>query len=641
MHNRVTIKILAATAFAITVITFSLLMLVWQWQTSNAQRMETDYSRQVENAVAHANPALLAEDPDTLREIILNALPSNIHLQSMVLHSPGSKQIVVWSAHDQGMDAYSAQDNAVADFANIFSALPDDLSVNCPSEIPATAGMPAIESISVVLDMREQKMEDAYLMAEVIQIFFPITLMCMFGVYCGVQLWVQRPANAIIRVARRIAGGDRELRLAITTRDEFGEIMRAFNDLTDALLTTQQQADTDGLTQVFNHRYLQEKISESLDAARLAGRSMAIILIDLNKFKLLNDTYGHLVGDLFLQQTAGVLRRAVHLDGIVGRYGGDEFLIVIPHAGQERAQQAARRIRALMDAEQFRPIGVNESLPLSFSMGVAVYPENGHTAKDLIAYADAGLYSQKQGGYNLVELTRDIEQEYASIVCDATLNAQSGGLFATLFSLVAAVDTKDAYTKRHSVHVADWAVRLGQAVGLPAQTLRVLQLAGLLHDVGKIGVPDSVLRKPGPLSDQEQEIMAGHVALSERLIQEVPYQDEVIEAVSCHHERWDGHGYPRGRTGPQMPLVGRIMSLVDAYSAMCLDRPYRRAMSAKQVCKQLREGAGTQFDPDLVDVFVKLIQSQDQPETNAAGETSPEELAESTRRSVRKLPDAA
>lgn len=640
MHNRVTIKILATTAFAISVITFSLLILVWQWQTSNAQSMETDYSRQVVNAVGHVDPSLLTQDPESLRETILNALPSNIHLQSMILRTSSGKGVAVWQEQDGGTNIYSAQDNAVADFANALSALPDELTVNCDTRIPATSKTPAVNGLSVVLDMREQKMQNAYEMAEVIQIFVPIALLCIFGVYFGVQLWVHRPANAIIRVARRIAGGDRELRLAVTTEDEFGEIMRAFNDLTDALLTTQQQADTDGLTQVFNHRYLQEKISETMDAAGQAGRSMAIILIDLNKFKLLNDTYGHLVGDLFLQQTAGVLRRAVHLDGIVGRYGGDEFLIVLPHAGQERAQQAAQRIRALMDAEQFRPIGANESLPFSFSMGVAIFPENGRTARELIAYADAGLYTQKQGGCNLVELSRDIELEYATNASELG-RAQPGGLFGTLFSLVAAIDSKDSFTKRHSVHVADCAVRLGQAIGLPPQSLRALQLAGLLHDVGKIGIPDAILRKPGPLNDQEQEIMAGHVALSERLIQEVPYQDEVLAAVSCHHERWDGLGYPRGRTGPQMPVVGRIMSLVDAYSAMCLDRPYRRAMSTKQVCKQLREGAGTQFDPDLVEAFVKLIQNEKPVSVEAGFEIDPEVRVESPRLSAQKLPDAA
>jgi diguanylate cyclase (GGDEF)-like protein len=644
MRNRVTTKVVLATAIAMSIVTFALLVIVWQWQSDNSDRVETEYSRQVINTVSHADPNLLYRGPNGMPQIVLNALPSRVRLRSLALSDPSGATKLEWSGDDVDDDSYSSEDSLVANAANSLSPLPNYLTVDSNVRLHGGPGLPTLTKMVAVLDLRDQKAEDAYQMAEVLQIFFPIALICIFFVYFGVRYWVQRPAEAIIRVAHRIAAGDQDLRLAVRTQDEFGLIMQAFNDLTDALLTTQHQADTDGLTQVFNHRYLQEKVGEALQIATQSGRCMAIVLIDLNKFKLLNDTYGHLVGDRFLQQTASVLRRAVHLDGVVGRYGGDEFLIVLPHATRERADQSAQRIRTLMEAEQFRPSPNTDPLPFSFSMGMAVFPENGSTSQELIAYADAALYTEKQGGYNLVELTREIESEYELQCPERASKAQSGGLFGTLLSLVVGVDNKDSYTKRHSIHVADWAVRLGQAVGLPPQTLRALLVAGLLHDVGKIGVPDFILRKPGPLSGQEQEIMAGHVILSERLIQEVPYQEEVVEAVSCHHERWDGQGYPHGKKGEEMPITGRIMAIVDAYSAMCLDRPYRLAMPIEEICAELERGSGTQFDPDLAVKLIALIESHEpdqlRPESDKPSEKTLE-IARSARRNTSKLADAA
>ena len=193
------------------------------------------------------------------------------------------------------------------------------------------------------------------------------------------------------------------------------------------------------------------------------------------------------------------------------------------------------------------------------------------------------------------------------------LSRAHGGCFGVLFNLVVAIDKRDAYTKFHSEHVASWAVRLAQILGLDAEVLLILKLAGLLHDVGKIGVPDFVLRKPGALTAEEYDIMKGHVTLSERLIQEIPYQEQVLAAVSCHHERWDGQGYPHGRAGKEMPLTGRILGIVDAFSAMSLDRPYRTALSLEVICERLMAGSGTQFDPQLVLPFVTELRKVGDP----------------------------
>jgi diguanylate cyclase (GGDEF)-like protein len=391
--------------------------------------------------------------------------------------------------------------------------------------------------------------------------------------------------------------------------------MSHVNHLIDTMLAAQFQADTDGLTQLFNHRYLQEKTAELISRAGKNDDELTVLLIDLDKFKLLNDTYGHVVGDRFLQHTSGLLRRAVHLDGFVGRYGGDEFLIVLPHVNATKAQPIMGRIRALLTEERFSPHPLVDPLPISFSMGLAAFPFNGSNAKELIAFADAALYAEKQGGFNIVEFIRKVEVAYAKSERGSDeLSRAHGGCFGVLFNLVVAIDKRDSYTKFHSEHVASWAIRLGEAIGMDEETLLILKLAGLLHDVGKIGVPDHVLRKPGALTTEEYDIMKGHVTLSERLIQEIPYQEDVLAAVSCHHERWDGHGYPRGRNGKDMPLTGRILSIVDAFSAMSLDRPYRAALSLDVICERLISGSGSQFDPNLVMPFVTELRKVGQPQ---------------------------
>ena len=176
-----------------------------------------------------------------------------------------------------------------------------------------------------------------------------------------------------------------------------------------------------------------------------------------------------------------------------------------------------------------------------------------------------------------------------------------------LDSLVQAIDAKDRYTKRHSDVVAEYGMKLAARLDLSEEARRALRIAGLLHDIGKLAVPDEVLKKPGSLTHEEYEIVKRHVVIGEVLIREVPQLNDVIQAVSCHHERYDGSGYPRGLQGTQIPLLGRVIAVADAYSAMVLDRPYRKALALDEIVRELQAGAGTQFDPEIVPVFIDLL----------------------------------
>ncbi len=603
MRNKVTSKIIWTTALAVISLMLTQLVVSWVDRFDQDEQLVEDTSYQVTRSLQNLGPQQL-ENPDSSFAFVSSSLSGDIHLKSLTVHSTTGAKLLAETADDIRGSADTTN------VAGLFSPLPAIRSFDAVTTWPTPDGKLTGAHAEAVVSFVEPKNADGNSIIVHLELLLIGSLICVIVIWIAVHRSVYQPTQAIIRVAERIADGDWDLRLAVTSNDEFGKIMSAFNNMTDALLATQQQADTDGLTQLYNHRYLQEKIAENLARARRTDSPLSVILIDLNKFKLLNDTYGHLVGDRFLQQTATVLRRAIHLDGIVGRYGGDEFVVLLPYANRERAMTAATRIRDLMRKEQFRPHPVSEAIPISFSMGVAVFPDDGQTAHDLIEFADSSLYSEKDSAPHLAEMTRDIEESFAKSVRPTLQRGIDGGLFRTLLSLVTAIDHKDQYTQRHSEHVADLAVRLGKAAGLSTEAVEALQVAALLHDVGKIGVADAILRKPGHLAHDEYVTMKGHVELGERLIQGVPHEDEVRAAVVTHHEHWDGTGYPKGLRGEEIPLSGRILAIADAYSAMSLDRPYRRAKSHDEACARMRSSAGTAFDPLLVKLFLEIV---DQP----------------------------
>jgi HD-GYP domain-containing protein (c-di-GMP phosphodiesterase class II) len=239
-----------------------------------------------------------------------------------------------------------------------------------------------------------------------------------------------------------------------------------------------------------------------------------------------------------------------------------------------------------------------ERVPMEVSIGMACYPHDGSAKHDLVALADAAMYEAKRvGGACAVP---------AYVYSSQPIVPQSLG-FGLLHNLLNALAHKDPYTKRHCEDNVRYIDRLAEFLQLPATAKDSLKKAALLHDVGKIAVPDSTLLKPGPLDPQEWEIMRKHVQFGETIVRGIAQIADAIEPVATHHERYDGAGYPRGLRGEDIPLLGRILAVVDAYSAMTLDRPYRKALTHGQAVEELRKGAGSQFDPQIVEAFLSII----------------------------------
>jgi diguanylate cyclase (GGDEF)-like protein len=355
----------------------------------------------------------------------------------------------------------------------------------------------------------------------------------------------------------------------------------------------------DALTGLLNHGSAVAELATLLEATRASGAAVGVALVDIDGFRLLNETYGHSAGDGALISIAKALRAELSVASTIGRFGPDEFIVVAPPSCVGDLEPAIDRLRTRIEGLSLQ-FGASERLPVSVSAGICYYPTNGTAATDLLAVATGALSEAKAGGGRGVRV--------AQLDSDDLAIAQRSS-FDVLTGLVEAVDTKDRYTKQHSEDVARYAVFLADQLGLGSEERQSIELAGLLHDVGKIGVPGTILRKPGPLTADEYDAIKQHPALGDAIVRDLPNVEAVKAGVRHHHERWDGTGYIDGLAGEDIPLIARIVSVADAFSAMTTTRPYRKALTVAEALHRLREASGTQLDPRLVMAFVDAIEA--------------------------------
>ena len=358
-------------------------------------------------------------------------------------------------------------------------------------------------------------------------------------------------------------------------------------------------ADRDPLTGLLNHRAMQQQLNQKFSQAVSHRRPVSVMVTDINNFKLFNDTYGHPVGDQVLKKVAEVLQTECRRCDIVGRHGGDEFIIVLPGADVAAARKVAQRIEAKMKTEGFTRPGEDRTVPVTLGVGIAAYPADGSNRFELISVADSNLYAAKQQQGGIITST-ELQRSNRALRTD--------GSFPLLDVMVTAVDNQDSYTRIHSENVTEYALWIAHEIGLSQETLRVIRKGCLLHDVGKIGVPSEVLRKPGRLTEAEYEAMKRHPMMGALIVQGIPGMEDIVDAVRSHHERWDGQGYPDGLAAENIPLLARIVTVADAFSAMTTDRPYRRALSWEIALQHIRDNLGTQFDAELGRVFIRVAE---------------------------------
>jgi len=437
--------------------------------------------------------------------------------------------------------------------------------------------------------------------AQVVEEYFPIAdpaggtgIPGVFEIYRKADLIVAAVATTTRQVIEVVLAAAAILSLLL-----FFIFQAAQRRLTRQTMALDQASRRDALTGLLNHGTTVARLADLLEKTRGREGCTGIALIDIDNFRLVNETYGHEAGDRALLEVARIMRAEFDETSILGRYGPDEFLVVAPPDHSAGLETAIDRLRDQI-ADLSLQFGASERLPVTVSAGICYAPADGEAATELLAVAAVVLGEAKASGGNGVRVADS---------APATLGSAERSSFDVLAGLVLAVDTKDRYTKRHSEDVARYGLFLADLVGVDPELRKTIEIAGLLHDVGKIGIPDGILRKPGPLTVDEYAIVKQHVALGDSIVRDVPNAGLVRAGVRHHHERWDGDGYLDGLSGEGIPLIARILAVGDAFSAMTTTRPYRKAMSIQEALHRLEDAAGSQLDPRLVTAFVKGIET--------------------------------
>lgn len=394
-----------------------------------------------------------------------------------------------------------------------------------------------------------------------------------------------------------------------TDRDTFTpaeiELLTTFASLTAQAIEnarlyvqSQEQARTDALTGLDNRREFQRRLDEEIERALRHDRPLSLLMLDLDHFKRVNDTYGHPAGDEVLRATAARIRTEIRPADHAARYGGEEFVAILPETPAAGARVVAERVRRAVAGAPFRlPDG--REIGLTVSIGVLCYPDDANGSRRVVEHADQALYVAKETGRNRVVLYQEtlkavLEKDPAQMV--ALLNAS----LDNIDPLLTAVSSKAAFFRGHADATEQAAARLTVALKLPEADAAALRLAARLHDIGMVAIPDAVLNKTSALDPEEWAALREHPAIAAGWFDQVPALKHLAPIVRHHHERYDGSGYPGGLKGEAIPFLARVLAVADAYSAMIADSPGRKARSAREVNEELRAGSGTQFDPRIV-----------------------------------------
>ncbi len=365
---------------------------------------------------------------------------------------------------------------------------------------------------------------------------------------------------------------------------------------------SEKRSRIDELTGLFNRRHFEERLREEVSRHSRHDGVFSVLMIDLDAFKAYNDVYGHPSGDALLRIVSDVVAREIRESDQAFRYGGDEIAVILPRTTPRDAYMVAERVRLSiakeMDAQQS---GV------TCSIGLASYPQDGIMSGELVTTADTALYYAKHTGGNRTYISAKIFTDVEEGT-EVKNNHRGSGLSA-VYALAAAVDAKDHYTYGHSRKVNVYSVVLAEAIGLPSDEVSRISTAALLHDIGKIGVPDSILNKKGELDEGEWEAIKTHPRLGANIVGNIHDLAPCVGTILHHHEKWDGTGYPDGLRGKSIPIGARILAIADAFAAMASIRPYRESLGDEEALIRLMQCSGTQFDPELTALFIEEVKA--------------------------------
>lgn len=402
----------------------------------------------------------------------------------------------------------------------------------------------------------------------------------------------------------------------------------------DLIEKADKNTDVDSLTMLSNHRGFQEMLSTELGKAQSRGSHLSVIMMDINNISKINRELGHAKGDEVIKLVSEKVKQNIRSSDFAGRYGGDEIAIILPDTDTDEAKYIAEYLTYSLSCCFVDDVG-----PVKVAVGVATYPECTRDQEKLLILAEQAMYISQSKGYKdgmsaiisstdfnfwddvalnsfaevLTKRHSQIGINYEEELVHKFNNEEivsQNHLMEMVTSLASAIDAKDTYTKGHSSSVSRYAEALARAINLPESEVARISLGALLHDVGKIGIPENVLRKPTHLSEEEWEIMKQHPVIgAEKVLMPNEALRDLIPMVKYHHEHWDGTGYPEKLKAEEIPFSARIVAIADAYHALISDRPYRKGLGVQKACEILKMGAGIQWDANLVRQFIQIAPS--------------------------------
>jgi diguanylate cyclase (GGDEF)-like protein/putative nucleotidyltransferase with HDIG domain len=435
------------------------------------------------------------------------------------------------------------------------------------------------------------------------------------------------------------------------TRD-ISERKKAEQEREGLLAELEVRAITDSLTGLYDHAHFYQRLAEEIDRSKRYNHGFAVVMMDVDDFKRYNDSRGHQAGDEMLRLVAGCIRTGLRSSDIAFRYGGDEFAAILPHANAAKARAAVERINGRI-TKSLKQVDGGSAVRLSLSAGVACFPNDGRAGDDLVRIADAALYNAKwvARARDIMGQREDIQSLISALVSRRSgVEAAAGGAIVlrpealheqqarivssvassiavalkdagvsqaledpdlqVLATVGAAAEIKDRYIRGHPERTSEAAAALAGEMGLSPERVKDIRIAGLLHDIGKVTVSESILNKPGRLTKREFASIKDHPIVGASLVSQVKGFEGLVPIVRHHHERFDGKGYPDGLAAEEIPLEARILSVVDVFDALKHQRSYRDGMGSEEAIAELERGAGTQFDSAVVEAFLALVKTR-------------------------------
>lgn len=389
-------------------------------------------------------------------------------------------------------------------------------------------------------------------------------------------------------------------------------LARAFNAAALAFAQVEVRAARDRLTGLANRETLLSQLTTEVERANRYREPLSVAFIDIDRFKAINDSHGHNSGDAVLRQVADLVAHNVRSSDFPGRYGGEEFMLILPATAPEEAAEVAEKLRALVMQTPLT-IANGGTLRSTISIGVAGDIGGELRLERLVADADAAMYAAKSLGRNQTYIFRSVNEDErvrrAPVDRQHRERAVKLGEWAnarTAEALASVLAPQPNHRGRPSDMIAALATGMAAEMGLPDPEIERIRFASLLHDLGKVALPQDILDKPGALTEFEWQAITEHPRIGQLVLEQATSLREAVPIVLHHHEHYNGAGYPHGLTGRDIPLGARIVAIADAYHAMVHDRPYQKARSHEETLAELQRCAGSQFDPDVLAVFCRL-----------------------------------